>query len=87
MSNKVENIINLKCPHCDEYVIISENEINCAIFRHGIFKDSFQQINPHESKENCDRYYKDNMIFGCGKPFKIIKDNEKKYTLIKCDYI
>jgi len=24
----------LKCPHCNEYVIIEK--INCAIFRHGV---------------------------------------------------
>ena len=35
----------IKCPHCEEYIIIEQ--INCAIFRHGIYKLNFTQINPH----------------------------------------
>ena len=46
----------LKCPHCNEYVIIEK--INCAIFRHGIFKNNLQQIDPHALKELCDFYSK-----------------------------
>ena len=34
----------LKCPHCDNYVYIHKSELNCHIFRHGIYKDSFKQI-------------------------------------------
>ena len=58
----------LKCPHCNEYVIIEK--INCAIFRHGIFKNNLQQIDPHALKELCDFFIQNNLIYGCGKPFK-----------------
>lgn len=72
------------CPHCQEFVEIIE--INCAIFRHGIFKVSGQQIDPHSSKELCDKYIKDDQIFGCGKPFKVfLKDNILLVEI--CDYI
>ena len=40
------------CPHCQIPVEILE--INCAIFRHAIYKDTFKQIDPHLSKERCD---------------------------------
>jgi hypothetical protein len=77
----------LKCPHCDDFVEITE--INCAIFRHGVFKDNLQQINPHLSKIECDNLINNNLIYGCGKPFKIIKKENQNdtYELIICDYI
>ena len=77
----------LKCPHCDDFVEIIE--INCAIFRHGIFKDNLQQINPHLSKIECDNLINNNLIYGCGKPFQIIKKENQNdtYELIICDYI
>lgn len=69
------------CPNCGEYIEIIQ--LNCGIFRHGIFKDNMKQINPHESKDKCDYYVKHNLIYGCGKPFRIIYNQEIK----KCDYI
>jgi hypothetical protein len=74
----------LVCPHCNEYVIIEK--LNCAIFRHGIMKHSGKQIDPHSSKELCEHYIKNNLIYGCGKPFKVVIVNEKWETEI-CDYI
>lgn len=74
----------MKCPHCDEYIIIQE--LNCGIFRHGIFKSNGQQINPHESRNLCDYYFINKLIYGCGKPFRIIKNGEK-YEIHICDYI
>lgn len=72
------------CPHCKDYVLI--DKINCAIFRHGIFKHNGNQINPHTSKDLCDKYVKNNLIYGCGKPFKIVIVNDTIDTEI-CDYI
>lgn len=83
MSNKNLNLI-INCPHCKEPVIIEE--LNCKIFRHAIFKNSGLQINPHSSKLECDNYLKNNLIFGCGKPFRII-EIENIYTTEICDYI
>ena len=74
----------LKCPHCEEYIIIEK--LNCGIFRHGILISNGQQINPHESKQLCDDLFKKNLIYGCGKPFKIIQNGEKLEIKI-CDYI
>jgi hypothetical protein len=72
------------CPHCNEFVII--NELNCCIFRHGILKDTGEQMNPHSSKQECDDLKKNNLIFGCGKPFQIVFHSEKLVVEI-CDYI
>ena len=48
------------CPHCNQLIIIEK--INCAIFRHGIFKESGNQIDPHSSKDLCEYYIKKNII-------------------------
>jgi hypothetical protein len=68
------------CPHCSDQVIIEE--LNCCIFRHGINKNTLEQINPHALKEECDYLFENNLIYGCGKPFKIV---DKKAVV--CDYI
>lgn len=68
------------CPHCFQQVIIEKK--NCGIFRHGINKSNFKQIDPHLNKKKCDQLLKENKIYGCGKPFKL--ENNKA---IICDYI
>jgi hypothetical protein len=77
-----ENIV--ACPHCNQLIIIEK--INCAIFRHGIFKESGKQINPHSTKDLCEYYIREKIIYGCGKPFKVILLNNELKTEI-CDYI
>lgn len=83
MSEKSNNII-VTCPHCQEFIEILQ--INCAIFRHAIFRATGQQIDPHTSKELCDQYIKNDLIYGCGKPFKLIVKDDDFFTEI-CDYI
>jgi hypothetical protein len=70
------------CPYPDCNITIEIEEINCAIFRCGIYKESGKQIDPHLSKEQCDQLKIKNKIWGCGKPFQLING-----TLIKCEYI
>lgn len=72
--------MNVSCPHCGGLIEITE--LNCKIFRHAIFKNGGIQLNPHASKEECDKVIKDNLVYGCAKPFEII--NEKA---VKCEYI
>ena len=92
-----ENIMNLPennihiiliCPHCNESILIER--LNCCIFRHGVLKTNGKQINPHASKELCDFYIEKQLIYGCGKPFRIILNEINgyvEYNAIKCDYI
>jgi len=76
----------IKCPHCKELVEIES--VNCAIFRHGVLKSNYQQIPPHAPKNICDELKKRKLIYGCSKPFKLIKkENDSEYIPIKCDYI
>jgi hypothetical protein len=56
--------------------------VNCAIFRCGIFKETYIQMNPHTPRQQCDDLKKKDLIYGCGKPFKI--ENQKA---IICSYI
>jgi hypothetical protein len=72
------------CPTCKGTIQV--NELNCCIFRHAVFRDTMEQIDPHASKELCDEYIQKGLIYGCGKPFKVILQNEK-YTAEICDYI
>ena len=83
----MEKEVIVKCPHCNEDVIISQ--VNCAIFRHGIYKHNLQQIDPHTPKEKCDLFIINNEIYGCGKPFRIKKINIHSNEWISeiCDYI
>lgn len=82
MSENKELIV--LCPHCKEFIIIQE--LNCCIFRHGILKNTGEQIDPHTNKEECETLKKKDLLFGCGKPFKIYIHDEKVMVEI-CDYI
>ena len=78
--------IFIKCPHCGIMIQIFEKELNCKIFRHGTYKKTFKQIDPHLKKAACDNLVKKGLIYGCGKPFKLIK-KESNYIVEVCDYI
>ena len=83
--NQDDGIIII-CPHCEDSIYINKNEINCHIFRHGIYKNSYKQINPHLDKYNCDILKTRDLIYGCSKPFKLLLKNNK-YLAEICDYI
>ena len=82
----MDNYIIVKCPHCKNMIYIEKKDFNCHIFRHGIYKNTCKQIDPHLDKENCDRLKREDLIYGCSKPFKLIQINNN-YTAIICDYI
>lgn len=80
----------LSCPHCNGGIIVQRNELNCRIFRHGVYLN-MQPMNP-PSKEECDRLVQTNQIIGCGKPFRVINGPNRpngatNLIAIKCDYI
>lgn len=77
-----DDMYYFQCPHCFVEIQIHKNDLNCKIFRCGIYKSTNQPIPPHASKEVCDKLFIDNLIYGCGKPF-FFKD-----TCVEiCDYI
>jgi len=59
-----------KCPHCLEYVVVRPGEINCGVFRHGVMRRDFLQMDPHAPKSVCDSLYQKNLIYGCGRPLR-----------------
>ena len=81
---EIHSEIIVVCPHCNIPILIEK--LNCFIFRHGIFIKNGQQIPPHSNKNECDYYIQNNLIYGCGKPFRIIKENQQ-YLAIICEYI
>jgi hypothetical protein len=86
MSCQNESNFIITCPHCN--LIILVEKINCGIFRHGINKKTFQQIDPHLSKDKCEMLINNNEILGCGKPFRVNKNNNtNEFVVTICDYI
>ncbi len=78
------SIMYVSCPHCS--VTIEILELNCKIFRCGVYKSSLTQIEPHLPKKECDYLAETDAIYGCGKPFCIIND-DPPFVVNKCDYI
>ena len=81
-----ENYLIINCPHCSELTMIFKKDLNCGVFRHAIYKDTFLCVDPHLPKNLCDMLFKERKIFGCGKPFKINYVNDE-YIVLVCDYI
>ena len=81
-----ESSVIIQCPHCNEYIMINRKDFNCKIFRHGIYIENCEQIDPHMNKEECDRLIVEKKIYGCSKPFKLIERDES-IIIEKCDYI
>ena len=82
--SEIVNII-VVCPHCNEFVLIEQ--LNCKIFRHGVLKSNNTQINPHASKEECDSLFEQDLIIGCGKPFRIVEEIPNTYSAEVCEYV
>jgi hypothetical protein len=71
-------MIFVNCPHCSVYIEVEK--VNCKIFRCGIIKINGKQIDPHLSKEGCDYFVKNNLLYGCGKPFQLVETNKEPTT-------
>ena len=64
-----EKELILYCPYPNCNIGIEIIEINCSIFRCGIYKNQFDpqygnQIDPHLPKDYCDQLKKDDKISG-----------------------
>ena len=77
--------IIVQCPHCGDFISIVE--LNCLIFRHAVLISNGQQINPHASKEECDSFVERGLVYGCAKPFRLVKTNDDAFVVEKCNYI
>jgi len=79
MNSEVPFIIT--CPHCEGSVLIEQ--INCRIFRHAVYKTTGEQMDPHTSKEVCEKARMDGVIYGCARPFLL----DASGCAIVCEYI
>ncbi len=73
----------IQCPHCHATILIARRDLNCRIFRHGVYKSTGQGIPPHAPRDECERLVTQGLIYGCGKPFQI----DEKECPVVCDYI
>ena len=86
MENVERKNFIVECPHCKEAIEVIE--IACGIFRHGAYKETGEQIDPHMSKEGCDRLVLEGLIYGCGRPFRIGISQDTSDIIVEiCDYI
>ena len=69
------------CPHCGDSVLIEQ--INCRIFRHAVYKTTGEQMDPHASKEVCEKARMEGMIYGCAGPFLL----DASGCAVVCEYI
>ena len=64
----------LTCPHCQDFILILEEDLGCRVFRHATYKSdttSNQNVNPHASERELEFLLANNLIYGCGKPFLV----------------
>ena len=60
--------MEIHCPHCHQHLWIEE--INCGIFRCGVYKDTFEPLPPHFTQNECTRVRDEGIIYGCAQPFR-----------------
>lgn len=80
--SQIEEVHNgflmFNCPYdnCETIILVHRTEVHCGIFRcHAL-------LQPHASKEECDKLKDENM--GCCQPFKI---NIAEMKAVVCEYI
>jgi len=74
------------CPHCKGDIVVEKNELNCRIFRHAIYKNNYNQVDPHLPYNKCKELLENDQVIGCCKPFRIVLKNNKLFAEV-CDYI
>lgn len=84
-SNEYVDTYLFKCPHCGEFVEVAVPETNCCIFRHGTLKHNLQQVNPHMPQDQCEALIRQDLVFGCCKPFRLVLGEKPKVEI--CGYI
>jgi len=77
------------CPHCQGTVQVAPQDLNCRIFRHGVFRQipGTPPIPPHASQEECERWVVRGEILGCGGPFQLTEDNPPNFKVRVCGFV
>ena len=64
-------VFTYSCPHCEGIIITEYNQLNCKIFRHGVFIDTLKQIGCHANKIECDKIEKTILFMDVGNHMKL----------------
>ena len=84
----VDIVYRFACPHCGIQTDVNKRDVNCAVFRCGVWKHPHphagQGINPHMPKHECDAIA--SQVYGCTKPFQLVVRNGNPW-IEPCDYI
>ena len=75
------------CPHCGGNVQVFPDDLRCHIFRHGAYKTGQGQMDPHTPKAECDRLVSEGIVWGCGKPFRVVYTEAGEPYASECGYI
>ncbi|NDE17871.1 hypothetical protein EBZ80_23400 [bacterium] len=78
------------CVHCGAPFVIKEHDFNCRILRHGVMRADGRPINPHAPRAECERLVREGLIWGCGKPMRIVAGvgaGGGGWQVEECDYI
>ncbi len=78
--------IIFQCVHCQEFFVLAKKDFNCKILRHGVMKATGQPMDPHAPETECKRLVQEGLIYGCGKPMRVIVNGET-ITVEACDYL
>lgn len=76
------------CPFCLSLIKVKKDQLNCRIFRHGVYKNNGKGINPHLNEKKCKELVNKNLIYGCAGPFKFYGGGKKGGDCLvkKCGY-
>ena len=70
------------CPHCNTQ--LDFNPIACGTAIHGyLINEKYKQVDPHASREVCEKYIHANAIAGCGKRILITKSENTLQWIVK----
>ena len=78
------DMLVFNCVWCGNIITVVLKDLNCKIFRHAIYKNNYEQVNPHMSESECNRLVISDSDMCC-KPFEII-EIDNKYYVKKCEY-
>lgn len=81
-----DGVFRFLCPHCASLVEVRPRDVRCKIFRHATLKTTGEQIGPHTSKAQCDKFAADGLVYGCARPFYFHFAGSGQYVT-KCGYI
>ena len=77
----------LQCPHCHGWIVVSQAELNCRIFRHAVYAANMQPLNPHAPKHVCESLLASGVLLGCARPFRVVNNPDGTLSAVACEYI